>query len=68
MKPNKQVVRLLGVGGVFGILSWVVTGTAKAWYAGIGFLALAAGLVVFLVGIVAGRRALEAKHLAADTK
>jgi hypothetical protein len=64
MKTNRQMIRLFGVGGVFGILSWVVAGTVKNWFAGISVLALAAGLVVFLVGIVATRRALEAKRKA----
>jgi hypothetical protein len=67
MKSNKQMIRLLGAGGVFGILSWVVTGTTKDWFAGISFLAMAGGLVVLLVRIVAERRALEAKRQA-DTK
>ena len=64
MNTNKQMIRLFGVGGVFGILAWVVTGTTKVWFAGISLLALAAGLVVFLVGVVAARRALEAKRKA----
>lgn len=64
MRTNKHMIRLYGVGGVFGILSWVVTGTAKGWLAGISILAMAAGLVVFLVGTVAARRALEAKRKA----
>ena len=57
------MIRLFGVGGVFGILSWVAAGTAKGWFEGISILALAAGLVVFLVGTVAARRA-EAKRKA----
>ena len=56
------MIRLFGVGGVFGILAWVVAGTTKVWFEGISLLALAAGLVVFLVGTVAARRALEAKR------
>ena len=62
MKTNKYMIRLFGVVGVFGILSWVSTGTAKDWFAGISILAMAAALVVFLVGTVAERRALEAKR------
>ena len=64
MKTNKHMIRLFGVGGVSGILSWFVTGTAKGWFAGISTLALAAALVVFLVGTIAARRALEAKRKA----
>ena len=59
MKTNKQMIRLFGVGGVFGILSWVVAGPAKGWFEGISILALAAALVVFLVGTVSARRAEE---------
>ena len=47
------MIRLLGIGGVFGILSWFIRGTAKDWMSGIGLLAFAAGLTVLLVGIVA---------------
>ena len=67
MKPNKHTMRLMGVIGVFGILSWVTTGTAKGWFEGLSTLAGAAFLVVTLVGMVAERRALEAKRQA-DTK
>ena len=62
MKTNKHMIRLLGVVGVFGILSWVVTGTAKGWFEGLTTLAMAAFLVVTLVGMVAERRKLEAKR------
>ena len=61
------MIRLWGVGGILGILSWFIRGTAKDWIGGISFLAFAAGLTVFLVGIVAERRELVAKHQA-DTK
>jgi hypothetical protein len=64
MKPNKHMIRLYGVVGVFGILSWVVTGTAKGWFEGLTTLAMAAALVVTLVSMVAERRALEAKRKA----
>ena len=62
MKPNKLVVGLFGVVGVFGILSWVATGTAKDWFAGISFLAMPVTLIAILVGMVAERRALEAQR------
>ena len=58
------MIRLYGIGGVFGILSRIVTGSAKGWFASISILAMAAGLVVFLVGTVDARRALEAKRKA----
>ena len=64
MKTNKHMIRLYGVAGVSGILSWIVTGTAKGWFEGIFLLAGAAGLAVFLVDTVAARRALEAKRKA----
>jgi len=67
MKTNKQMIRLFGVCGVFGILGWVVAGTIKVWFEGISLLAMTAALVVILVGMVAERRALEAKRKA-DTK
>jgi hypothetical protein len=62
MKPNRHEIRLLGVVGVFGILSWITTGTAKGWFEGLSTLAMAAFLVVTLVRMVAERRKLEAKR------
>ena len=62
MKTNKHEIRLLGVGGVFGILSWITTGTAKGWFEGLTTLAMAAALVVTLVSMVAEPRELEAKR------
>ena len=62
MKPNKLAVELFGVVGVFGILSWVATGTAKDWFAGISTLAMPVLGVAILVGMVAERRALELKR------
>ena len=62
MKPNKTVIRLLGVVAVFGILSWITTGTAKGWFEGLTTLASAAFLVATLVGMVSERRKLEAKR------
>jgi hypothetical protein len=67
MKSNKQVIRLLGAAGVFRILSWVLTGTTKDWFAGISLLAGAGGLALLLVRIAVERRASEAKRQA-DTK
>jgi hypothetical protein len=64
MKTNKHMIQLLGVVGVFGILSWITTGTAEGWFEGISILAMAAFLVVTLVGMVAERRKLEAKRKA----
>ena len=64
MKTNKHESRLLGVVAVFGILSWITTGTAKGWFEGLTTLAMAAALVVTLVSIVAERRELEAKRKA----
>jgi len=62
MKPNKYIIGLLGVMGVCTILSWVTTGAAKDWFESLANLAGAAFLVVTLVGMVAERRALEAKR------
>ena len=62
MKTNKHTIRLMGVIGVFGILSWITTGAAKDWFEELTKLAGAAMLVVTLVGMVAERRALEAKR------
>jgi len=69
MKSNKQVmVWFLGVGGIFGILSWLIGGAAKDWVGGISLLAFAAGLVVFLIGIVAERKERQAAHKMDDSK
>ena len=57
----------MGFIGVFGILSWVTTGAAKDWFESLTKFAGAAMLMVTLVGMVAERRALEAKHQT-DTK
>lgn len=67
MKTNKWMIRLFGVGGVFGILSWLAASPTKAWFAGASMFAVAAGLTVFLVGVVAARRASESKRKAALT-
>jgi hypothetical protein len=61
-KNLRIMVRLFGVGGMFGVLSWVITGPAKYWVGGIGTLALAAGMVVFLAGMIAERKELESKR------
>ena len=61
-KCQHLMIPLFGVGGIFGILAWFVRGTAKDWISGISVLGFAAGLTVFLVGIVAARRELEAKR------
>ena len=63
-KYSQLTTNLLGVIGVSGILSWVVTGTAKGWFEGLTTLASAAFLVVTLVGMVSERRKLEAKRKA----
>lgn len=63
MKSNKLViVWFLGVGGILGIISWFVTGTTKDWVGGIGLLAFAGGLVVFLAGTIARRKEWQAAH------
>ena len=62
MKPTKHMIRLYGVVGVFGILSWITTGTAKNWFDGLSMLAAAATLVVTLIAMVSERRELEAKR------
>jgi len=68
MKSNKQViVWFLGVGGILGIISWFITGTAKNWIGGISLLAFAGGLIVWLAGMIARRKEWEAAHKV-DTK
>ncbi|MDB6056772.1 MAG: hypothetical protein JWO95_616 [Verrucomicrobiales bacterium] len=64
MKIEKQMIALFGVGGVFGILAWVVTGTTKVWFEGISLLGFAAGLAIFLTGTVAARTSLQGKRKA----
>ena len=64
MKTNKHMIQLLGVVALFGILSWITTGTAKGWFEGLTTLSSAAFLVVTLVGMVAERRKLEANRRA----
>jgi hypothetical protein len=61
-KYSRVFIRLLGIGGVFGILSWVVRGNAKNWFSGIGLFALAAALVILLVSTIADRKQLESKR------
>jgi len=62
MKPNKYIIGLLGVMGVCTILSWVTTGTAKAWFEDISKLAQPVFLFVVLVSMVAERSKLETKR------
>jgi hypothetical protein len=66
-KYSKAIVRFYGIAGVFGIISWVIGGTAKDWFEGISLLAGAAGLFVFLLGSIAERKEWEAKRKA-ETK
>jgi len=61
-KYSKAMIRLLGVGGLFGILSWFIGAPAKDWFEGISTLALAAGLVVLLAGTIAERKEWQAKQ------
>jgi hypothetical protein len=61
-KYSKLTIRLLGVGGIFGILSWFIGAPAKDWLSGIGLLAFAAGLVVLLAGTIAERKEWQAAH------
>ena len=67
-KYSQLTTSLFGVVGVFGILSWVVTGTAKGWFEGISIIAAPAALVVTLVGMVAERKEWEAAHKIDDSK
>lgn len=62
MKHSQVMVRIFGIGGVCGILSWFIGGTAKGWVGGISMLALAAGLVVLLAGTIAERKEWQAKQ------
>ena len=48
--------------GVCAILSWVTTGTTKAWFEGISTIAQPVFLFVVLVSMVAERGASEAKR------
>ena len=67
-KYSQLTTNLLGVIGVSGILSWVVTGTAKGWFEGLTTLASAAFLVVYLAGMIAERKEWEAAHKTDDSK
>ena len=58
MKLNKNQILLLRVFGVFLILSWITTGTAKGYFEDLTKLWGVAWLVVTLVGMVAERRKL----------
>jgi len=62
VKYSKVMIGLLGVGGVFGILSWFIGGSAKNCLEGIGQLAAAAGLLVFPLGTIAERKEWQAKQ------
>jgi hypothetical protein len=64
-KYSPLSVRFLGIGGVFGVLSWFIAGPAKPWLEGVSGIGLAAGLAVFLASTVAARRQHEI-HPAAD--
>jgi len=61
-KYSKAMIWLLGVGGLFGILSWFIGEPAKGWAEGIRNLAFAAELVVFLSGTIAERKEWQAKQ------
>jgi hypothetical protein len=61
-KHSKIMVRIMGGGGVFYILSWFIGGFAKDWLEGIGAFVVAAGLVVLLSGTIAERKEWESKH------
>jgi hypothetical protein len=61
-KYSQLMVRLLGIGGVCGILSWFIGAPAKDWVGGISMLAMAAGLVVLLAGTIAERKEWQAKQ------
>jgi hypothetical protein len=67
-KYSQLTIRLLGFGGVFGILSWFIGAPAKDWVGGIGTLAMAAGLVVLLAGTIAERKEWQAAHKIDDSK
>jgi hypothetical protein len=65
---NLQIIgRLFGAGGLLFILSRIIRAPARYWVEGMGTLALAAGLMVFLVGAIIMRRASESK-LTSGTK
>jgi hypothetical protein len=62
VKHSKVMIGLLGIGCVFGILSWCVGASAKDWVEGISNLAFAVGLLVFLSDMVAERKEWQAKQ------
>jgi len=66
-KHSPSMVRFLGVGGMFGVLSWFIAGPAKPWLEGVSGLGLAAGLAVLLAGTVAARRQHEIHPAANET-
>jgi hypothetical protein len=52
---------LMGVGGVSGVLSWLIAAPAKYWLEGISTFAIAAWLGIFLINCIAERKQAEAK-------
>lgn len=61
-KHSQVMVWLLGVGGVFRILSWFIAGSAKNWLEEIGMFFWAVGLVILLAGTITERKEWQAKQ------